>query len=265
MATCAVTPPELTTATRDFYCDIMGRLRQRGVPFLIGGTYAMERYTSVPRRTKDLDLFLLKEDFPRVVESAEQAGYRAELKSPHWLGKIYHDADFIDLIFGSGNKVCNVDAGWFEHAVEETVLGTPVLLCPPEETIWSKSFIMERERFDGADVNHLLRARGRHLDWDRLVTRFGPHRRLLLAHLILFGFVYPDDRENVPTDVVDALFAQFSNDLPRSNEYCLCQGPLLSRTQYLIDAEEWDYIDPRLQPHGTMTREQVRQWTDAGR
>ena len=32
-------------------------------------------------------------------------------------------------------------------------------LIPVEEMIWSKGLIMERERFDGADVTHLIRAR----------------------------------------------------------------------------------------------------------
>jgi hypothetical protein len=34
--------------------------------------------------------------------------------------------------------------------------------------IWSKGFVMERERFDGADVTHLLRAVGPKLNWDHV-------------------------------------------------------------------------------------------------
>jgi hypothetical protein len=45
------------------------------------------------------------------------------------------------------------------------VLGVPVRLCPPEEIIWSKAFIMERERYDGADISHLIRACQGRLDW----------------------------------------------------------------------------------------------------
>ena len=58
-----------------------------------------------------------------------------------------------------------VDDLWFTHAAPGRVLGVPVLLCPPEEMIWSKAFIMERERYDGADVAHLILACGRELDW----------------------------------------------------------------------------------------------------
>ena len=36
----------------------------------------------------------------------------------------------------------------------------PALVVPAEEMIWSKAFIQERERFDGADIHHLLRCKG---------------------------------------------------------------------------------------------------------
>ena len=38
----------------------------------------------------------------------------------------------------------------------------PGPLIPAEEMIWSKAFIMERERYDGADVAHILRACAEH-------------------------------------------------------------------------------------------------------
>ena len=63
---------------------------------------------------------------------------------------------------------------------------------------------MERERYDGADVAHLLRAHGDRLDWPRLLRRFGPHWRVLLSHLVLFGFIYPGERALVPAWVMDA-------------------------------------------------------------
>ena len=74
----------------------------------------------------------------------------------------------------------------------------PVQIAPAEETIWSKAFVMERERFDGADVAHLILGHGDKLDWQRLLERFGPHWRVLLAHLVLFGFIFPSARSRVP-------------------------------------------------------------------
>src|SRR5215212_10404336 len=191
--------------TRAFYCRALTRLKQAGVPFLVGGAYAFERYTGIARHTKDLDVFIREADYQRALAALEQDGCRGEVPFPHWLAKAYCGEHFVDLIFSSGNGVAPVDDDWFTHAVDETVLGIPVKIVPPEEMIWQKALIMERERFDGADVAHLLRARGPELDWPRLLRRFDSRWRVLLAHLILFGFIYPAERALIPNEVLQDL------------------------------------------------------------
>ena len=248
-----------------FYRHIRELLQASGIPFLLGGAYAFAYYTGIVRHTKDLDLFVRPRDAEAILNVLASAGYRTEIMFSHWLGKAFHGDDFVDVIFNSGNGLCPVDDLWFDHAVEARVLGMVGKLIPAEEMIWQKSFIMERERFDGADVNHLLRARGRHLDWDRLLRRFGTRRPVLLAHLILFGFVYPDDRESIPPSVLSLLLEERSHLSTTTPTQRLCRGPLLSRTQYAIDCEEWGYTDARLRPIGPMTEDQAFDWTAAGR
>jgi hypothetical protein len=125
---------------------------------------------------------------------------------------------------------------------------------------------MERERFDGADLNHLLRACGPSLNWDRLLRRFGPNWQLLLGHLILFGFVYPTEQNKVPPRVLETLLERWRKEtLSAPGEEKICRGTLLSRMQYLIDTERWGYQDARLPPPGGMTPEQITHWTAAGR
>ncbi|HJX26319.1 MAG TPA: nucleotidyltransferase family protein, partial [Thermoanaerobaculia bacterium] len=184
---------QLSQETIDFYCKAMETLQQAGVPFLVGGAYAYARYTGVVRHTKDFDVFIDPDDFDRALEAFTKNGWKVERNFPHWLGKTWNDngEDFVDLIFSSGNGVARVDHHWFDNAVDEEVLGMKVKLCPAEEMIWSKSFIMERERFDGADVAHLLHARADEIDWERMLERFENHHRVLLAHLLLFGYIYP--------------------------------------------------------------------------
>ena len=70
---------------------------------------------------------------------------------------------------GASNGVARVDDLWFTHAVDAQLFDVPVQLCPAEEMMWSKGFVQERERFDGADVMHLIRELGSSLDWDRLL------------------------------------------------------------------------------------------------
>ena len=128
--------------------------------------------------------------------------------------------------------------------------------------IWSKAFIMERERYDGADVAHLFRHCSGLLNWDRLVRRFGANWRVLFSHLTLFGFIYPGERALIPSGLMRELTNRLLAELeePTRNSK-VCQGTLLSRAQYLVDVDEWGYEDARLAPRGTMSDEQITEWS----
>lgn len=239
---------------REFYCQTMATLRQVGVPFLVGGAYAFERYTRIARHTKDFDIFVHPRDCERALGALVGAGYRAEPTYPHWLAKVYHGDTFVDVIYRSQNGLVEVDDAWFDHAVVGDVFGQPAQLMPAEEMLWTKALVMERERFDGADVAHILRARGKDLDWRRLLDRFADHWRVLLGHVVFFSYIYPSEREQVPRWVMDDLLRRLQADLdgtPPADR--VCYGPVISREQYLIDIQQWGYRDARLQPGGPLT------------
>ena len=242
-----------------FYRHALSILANAGVPHLVGGAYAFARYTGIERHTKDFDVFILREDFGRAAWAFRKAGYQAELTFPHWLGKAHKGDDFVDLIFSAGNGVAEVDELWFEHAVRDKVFGVDVELIPPEEMIWSKGLIMERERFDGADVAHVIRAVGDRLDWHRLLDRFGKYWRALYAHIVLFTFVYPSDREQVPQWLMDELMDRMRREQHNADEK-ICYGTIISRQQYLKDVSDWGYEDARL-ADGTMSEEEIAVWT----
>lgn len=258
----------LSEETIAFYQQAMRAFEEGGVPFLVGGAYAFARYTGIERHTKDFDVFVKPEDFDRALEVLAGQGWKTERTFDHWLGKAYYGDDFVDVIFSSGNGVARVDGLWFEHAVEGEVLERPVLLMPAEEMIWSKSLIMERERFDGGDVNHLLHCLADDLDWDRLLRRFEPDGawRVLLAHLTLFGYVYPGDAHRIPDRVIETLTGKLLQETAKpSGDDKLCRGPILSRSQYLIDIHTWGYQDARLEPAGNMNAEEIEKWTAAAK
>lgn len=256
---------DLSLEAQAFYRKAIGVLNGAGIRFLVGGAYALAQYTGIIRHTKDFDIFVRPGDAQRTLDAFSRAGYRTELTFTHWLGKIFCGQDFVDVIFSSGNGVAKVDDDWFAHAPTARFLGEQVLLVPPEEMIWSKGFIIERERFDGGDINHLLRACGGVLDWPRLLARFGPYWRVLLAHLILFDFVYPSERDAVPRQVFAELLGRLQAEMqaPPVAER-VCRGTLLSRIQYVIDLDQWGYADARLDPPASMSAEQARAWTEAG-
>ena len=255
--------PLLTTPDKaELYRNALEMLNRSGVPYMVGGTYAFQYYAGISRTTKDFDIFVRPRDTQRILDVLTRAGFKTEIAFSHWLAKAHHADKFVDIIFNSGNGVAEVDDEWFAHAVDEEVLGVPVKLSPPEEMIWSKALIMERERYDGADVAHLFRHCSGLLNWDRLLRRFGNHWRVLLSHLILFGFIYPDKRQNIPAWVMEELTRRLSVSRPNLlND--VCYGTLLSREQYLHDLDHLKYHDGRKEPLGAMTEEQLKIWTDA--
>jgi hypothetical protein len=264
MSPCTFAREELALETRDFYRDAQLLLRNSQIPFLVGGTFAVAFYTGISRCPRDLDLFVRPEDWPRIRDAFSTAGYQAELTFPHWLGKVFAGDCFIDIIFSSGNGVAKVDEEWFLHGVAGEVLDLSVQICPSEELIWTKAYVMERERYDGGDVAHLLRARAPFLDWSRLLRRFGPHWEVLLSHLILFGFAYPRRRSSVPEWVFRELIGRLNKrELVSGSGPELCQGTLLSREQYLTDIQSWGDLDARLLPPGSMSPRDIAQWTEA--
>ena len=257
----AIPEAVLSDSSIRFYRHALSILKEAEVPALVGGAYAYARYTGVERHTKDFDIFIRRGDFGSAAWAFQKAGYKSELTFPHWLGKAYHGEDFVDLIFSAGNGVAEVDDRWFEHAVRDEVFGVEVDLIPAEEMIWSKGLIMERERFDGADVAHILRATGDRLDWNRLLERYGRYWRTLYAHVVLFGFIYPSDRSKVPAAVVEELTRRLLDET-RAGDAAekVCFGTIISRQQYLKDISEWGYEDARL-ADATMTPQDIDHWT----
>jgi hypothetical protein len=255
---------ELDQGTRDFYVRTLSVLNDAGVPYLIGGAYAMGTLAGIERHTKDIDAFVRRRDRDHVLRVLEAAGYRTEVTFPHWLAKAWIVERFVDVIYSSGNGAAPVDDEWFEHAVDAELLGIPVRLCPPEEIIWSKAYVQERERFDGADIAHLIRKSGRNFDWHRLLRRFDAHWRVLLAHVVNFGFTYPGERDIIPEWVIrDLTNRLLSETREPPTEAMVCRGTLLSREQYLVDIATWGYRDGRLKPLGNMSPEEVTHWTAA--
>src|SRR5215813_135073 len=221
-------------------------LQEAGVPFLVGGAYAYAHYTGIYRDTKDLDLSLRPDDVERALEVLATNGWRTEHHPHRWLAKGFKGEYFVDLIFSSGNGVAVVDDVWFARAIPGQAFGQDVQLVPAEEMIWSKGFVMERERFDGADVTHLLRAMGARLDWDHLLRRFDRYWEVLLAQLMLFRFAYPSDRDVVPDRVMTDLLSRTVETLKRgAEEERICRGDLLSRINYRLDIDRWGYASGR--------------------
>jgi hypothetical protein len=240
----------------EFYRQVLETLHGEQVAFLVGGACALEHYAGVVREVKDIDIFVRPSDVEAALAALSAAGFATELTSAVWLGKARRRKEYADIIFCSGNGIAEVDDAWFRYAEPGEAFGVPVLFCPVEETIWSKAYVMERDRYDGGDVAHLIRSRGSSMDWVRLLGRFGTHWPVLLSHVVLFDFSYPTERAAVPSWVMEELLERQrrARRSPVPAE-AVCRGTLLSKLQYRIDIERWGYRDGRLPPDGRMTAE----------
>lgn len=226
-----------------FYKEALELLNNSGAAYMLGGAFAFFHYTGIFRDTKDLDVFVKASEYPKIMKFFASQGYKTELTDARWLAKVYKEDYYIDIIFDTVNNICRVTDLWYENADKAEFKGLKVLIIPAEELIWAKIYVQNRERFDGADINHLILRTGKKLDWKRLAHHMDQHWHLLLAQLIIFQFVYPSDfHEIIPHWLFDDLImrAKEQYDLPSPVEK-VCRGPIIDQTQYNIDIKEWNY------------------------
>jgi len=225
-----------------YYREALHLLNEAGLQYLVGGGLAFREYTGIVRDLKDLDLFCKAGEYPKILKLFSDNGFKTELTDVRWLAKLYRDDMYIDLIFNTVNNICTVDDSWFDNATEGEAYGVPVRFIPAEELLWCKVYVQNRERYDGADVNHIIVRYGSKLDWKRIWSRLEQHWHLLLSQVLLFQFVYPTERDLIPRWLFDNLIelAKTQYDLPLPIER-VCLGPIIDQTQYRVDITDWEY------------------------
>jgi hypothetical protein len=231
---------------REIYKLALDALNAAAVPYVVTGAYAIYEYTGIYRETTDLDLFAAPEHVVPAMRALREAGFRTRLEQAHWLAKGKTGDLFVDLIFGMGNGLALVDADWYRYSRPAILAARQVRVAPPEELIWHRLFISERHRQDMADVVHLILGTGDRLDWDRIVHKTGEHWPLLLSHLQMFSYIYPEAAERVPYRILSELLDRARADLdrPRTGEP-ITRGTLISRFSFAIDVREWGLRDLR--------------------
>lgn len=231
---------------RELYQRALRTLNVAGVPYVVSGAFAIYHYTGIYRETKDLDLLLEPRHVVPAAKALKQAGFRMTLEQPHWIAKAKSDPHFVDLIFGIANGLAFIDEDWHRHSRAATLAGEPIRVSPPEEMIWHRLFISERHRYDLGDTVHLILSSDGQLDWDRLLRKAGEHWPLLLTHLILFRYVYPEFADYVPDALMQELLQRQVADLGRQgSRELVTRGPLISLFSFRIDVKEWGFRDLR--------------------
>ena len=233
-------PPEAV----GFYSKSLDLLNESGVPFLLSGTYALSCFTGIVRPTKDLDVFCKASDAPRILTYFKGRGYEIEVEDERWIGKVWQDDNFFDVIYNISTASIAITDEWFGEVYEVEVYGTTVRITPPTEFILSKLFLQDRYRYDGADVTHVILKKHDQIDWKRLLSAVELYWEVLLIHVLNFRFIYPTEREAIPHWLLDELMERLAAQaqMPPA-QMKICRGRLFSPRDYVVDIAEWGFAD----------------------
>lgn len=239
------------------FIEVLRVIVANEIPFAVSGAFALHQHTGIWRDTKDLDLFLTREDVPRALDVLSSAGFETEVCDPVWLCKVHHGRFFVDIITGMSNAVITVRPDWIERADNADVLGLSVKVLAAEELIASKLFVTRRERFDGADIAHIIHGTAGKLDWSRVLNLLGEHWMVVLWALVLYQYIYPARSEFVPLALWNDLLSRLRNELEHPDSNAIFRGSLIDDKMFAIDVEEWGManLNERLRnemdlPHG---------------
>ncbi len=233
-------PPDFPADQEALFREVIQLMEQENVPFAVSGAFALHEHTGIWRDTKDLDLFLPSEQVPRALKLLEKDAFEVEVCDPIWLAKARRGDYYVDLITGMSNAVIRVDYSWIKRANRSKVFGVDVRVLAPEELIASKVFVTRRERFDGADICHVIYGTRGKLDWQRLLRLLGEHWEMLLWYLVLYHYVYPAASHFIPAAIWEELLHRFKVELAHPNKSVEFRGSLIDDKMFSIDLSEWN-------------------------
>ena len=186
----------------DVYSRVLKAAKARGIPFAMSGGFTFSFYTGLWRNTKDMDLCVQPHDREAAIEATREAGlhdlYDEKPYDREWIYRSTIDGIIVDIIWQHANYRAKVDEDWVLRGPEVTIYGETLRLIAAEELIWSKVFVVQRERCDWPDIVNTLYSAGASMDWERLIGRFQRDEPLLASVLLLFGWLAPGRARTFP-------------------------------------------------------------------
>ena len=242
-----LTPPQDFAAPESaeaFYAEVVRLMAESEIPFLLSGTYALSCYTGIVRPTKDVDVFAKAGDALRLLSFFKDRGFDVQVVDERWLYRVTRGELFVDIITNMPTSSTHVTDEWFEQAPEAELFETKVKLVPPTQFVWSKIYVQDRYRYDGADVTHMLLKRSADIDWTQLISNMELHWEVLLVAVLNFRFIYPSERDLIPRWVMDELLERLRAQLEMpAAEKKVCRGRIFSPRDYAIDISDWGFAE----------------------
>ncbi|HZW80992.1 MAG TPA: nucleotidyltransferase [Candidatus Deferrimicrobiaceae bacterium] len=233
-------PMQVPEEQAALFREVLRAIEEKQFPYAVSGAFALRAHTGICRFTKDLDLFMTAKTSCEVFPYLRERGFDCEVRDPVWLAKARKGEFFVDLISGMSNGVIVVEESWIERATPVVVYGVKTRVLAPEELVASKIFVAKRERFDGADIAHVIYGTYRSFDWDRELELVGEHWEMLLWSLLLFRYVYPAQTYYVPDAIWRKLLRRFETQISRPQPDAKFRGSLVDENMFAIDVNEWE-------------------------
>jgi hypothetical protein len=191
------------------YQKVITEARRRNIEFSLGGAFAVATYTGRWRNTKDLDFYVLPEKREEMVASIYEAGLQDYFDvlpyDRNWIFRGYEGENIVDAIWAMPNQRTEVDASWVTDGPEVTIRGETFRIVPPEEMIWGKIYVLQKERCDWPDVFNMIHSHGPELDWAHLINRLGDDIPLLRGVLSVFSWLSPKRSWELPDWLFESL------------------------------------------------------------
>lgn len=145
-------------------------LRDAGVPFMLGGSFAAWARGGPPPH-KDLDLMVKPQDAERALEALAGAGMRIERPPEDWLCKSYNREVMIDVIF----RPCGLEITdeVFERADTIPVLAIEMPVMALEDMLATRLLSLDEHSLDYRGPLAIARALREQIDWAALQARTG--------------------------------------------------------------------------------------------
>ncbi len=212
----------------------MTEAARRGIPFAVGGGLAAMTYAGLWRNTKDIDLYILQRDRERMVQLLLDLGledyYEKLAYDRRWIYRSYHADTIVDLMWGMANQRAWVDEDWL-RGPEVEADDVRFRLLPPEEALWTKLYVLQRDRCDWPDAFNLLCGVGSELDWKRIFRLLGTDARLLAGLLCAYAWLSPDGARQLP----DSIWTELGIRQPEEEG----TAALTQRRAGLLDSRPW--------------------------
>ena len=193
------------TKHRDFYIQALDCLKEKDVPFMVGGAFAVWYYTGRWRDTHDMDVFTSPEHVPAAAAALSASGFEdlgeQAAGDREWIYHAVKGDIIVDVIFSFANRITTVAEDWIKRGPEGELLGVQVKFMPIEELVHSKIYTMNKHRCDWPDIMRILRTNCPTFDWRRFMDMLGDAWLLFAGLVDVFDWQFPADKHCIPDDI----------------------------------------------------------------